>query len=94
MGAAAADLDAATVLAAVTGRGFTGADLYALCADASLQAIRRLVEADGSSNADVTSKLRVTLADFEAALATLRPSVTPEEMARYQSLHRQLVGAK
>lgn len=39
---------------------------------------------------DMDGRLLVTTADFRAALQTLQPSVTPEELQKYRALHNQL----
>ena len=73
--AADVDLDA---LAERTER-YSGADLENLVRKAGLGALR----ADMSAEA-------VTMADFEAALADTRPSVTPEVEREYERMVRQL----
>ena len=63
---------------------FTGADMYALCSDAMLRAIKRCV--DGQ---DPTVKPIVTTDDFEQAIAQLHPSVSLKELERYNTLAQQ-----
>lgn len=68
------DVDIAAVAAAA--HGCVGADLQALCREAAMSALRRFVIAapiDGD-----LSGLTVTMVDFQAALALVRPSVTRE----------------
>lgn len=92
----------------------SGADMYALCSDAMMAAIKRRtvsMETGGSSRvpcalsdvltqvfASVTgvdsedSPLRLHDDDFTAALETLRPSVSAEELVRYRRLQQHLEG--
>ena len=80
------------------GNVLTGADMYALAADAMSVAIRRKITSahervldsdpemsDPSEQSD-EDDLVVTFEDFETALAKLKPSVSPEDMAYYQSI--------
>lgn len=68
-------------LAQVT-HGFVGADLEALCKEAGMSALRRLIpEIDLQSDYisdDVLSRLEVTMGDFLAALREVQPSGTRE----------------
>ena len=99
---------------------FTGADLYALCSDAMLCAIKRVIASlerkASSTNAAITlsappstikstsasaqsslpefrtaddTPLVVTNDDFAEALANITPSVSMEELARYDQLARE-----
>jgi len=62
---------------------YTGADLYALCADAWMRAVkRRLASGDAGSDAPVV----VDSADFEGSMAELAPSLSAEELERYAAL--------
>lgn len=94
-------------LAALAGRcpaTFTGADCYALCAQALVQALKRrvaalearLVLAAASGDEAAAERRRLLAAegsvevcaeDFEAALASVRPSLSRDELARYDALH-------
>lgn len=62
--------------------GFVGADLRALCREAAMQSLRRVMpELDYQSanlSADIISKIYVTMEDFESALKEVEPSVTRE----------------
>ena len=58
---------------------FTGADLEDLVRRAGLTALRRGLDAG-----------KVTMADFEAALAETRASVTPEMLEEYERIQETL----
>lgn len=58
----------------------TGADLYALCADAWMRALKRGVARGTVSDA---TGVEVAAEDFDTALASLRPSVSESELKRY-----------
>ncbi|XP_024540800.1 peroxisome biogenesis protein 6 [Selaginella moellendorffii] len=68
---------------------FTGADMYALCADAWMQAVKRkalsFIEEDDST-------VVVKQEDFFQALAELKPSLSLQELAKYERLRVQLQG--
>lgn len=71
----------------------TGADLYALCSDAMLTALRRQVdklEELGISDDRWTGKLVVEAVDFQEALEHLTPSVSAEQLQQYDSLRGTL----
>ncbi|MCR8454287.1 MAG: CDC48 family AAA ATPase [Crenarchaeota archaeon] len=61
-------------------KGFSGADIEALCREAAMTALRR-------SNLEVT---KVTKSDFEIALARSRPSITPELINYYTEFERTM----
>ncbi|BDA49160.1 Peroxisomal biogenesis factor 6 [Coccomyxa sp. Obi] len=70
---------------------YTGADLYALCADAWMAALKRSVveeEEIGSQDQDV-DEVEVDQCDFWTALRELRPSLSFEELQRYQVIRKQ-----
>lgn len=67
---------------------FSGADLYALCADAMLKAIRRRI-AEGGGGARAGGGPVVTAADFAEAAGSLVPSVSAGELRRYEALRQQ-----
>ena len=68
----------------------TGADMYAVCAEAALAAIARKIreiEADSADNSESDSADRnvlICVRDFEEALKSFVPSVSREELARYE----------
>uniref|UniRef100_A0A1A7Y3E6 Peroxisomal ATPase PEX6 n=1 Tax=Iconisemion striatum TaxID=60296 RepID=A0A1A7Y3E6_9TELE len=68
----------------------TGADLYALCSDAMTAAIKRkicLID-DGLDSEDCPVLLSVE--DFSTALGNFKPSVSDQELLRYQNIHQKL----
>ncbi|XP_057837642.1 peroxisomal ATPase PEX6 isoform X1 [Cryptomeria japonica] len=74
---------------------FTGADMYALCADAWLQAVKRNVADKMSNTGDVGEKhdsVIVELVDFVKALGELSPSLSLAELSRYEKLREQFEG--
>ncbi|BFZ12137.1 hypothetical protein BsWGS_15176 [Bradybaena similaris] len=62
----------------------TGADLYALCADAMLCAIRRKINAFESGELEKDEAVEVNEEDFSKALESLVPSVSEEELEKYE----------
>ena len=63
---------------------YTGADLYALCADAWMRAVKtHLARAGAGATA---AAVQVAMADFTGAMADLAPSLSADELARYQTL--------
>lgn len=84
----------------------TGADLYALCADAWMAALKRTIElaedetaqgdeGDGVQGGDVLEggdaqqRVMVCQGDFLMAVRDLTPSISEEELARYEALRGQ-----
>ena len=88
----AVDLDR---LAGVT-HGFVGADLAALCREAAMSALRRLMpDIDFKATEipyDKMAALKVELADFESALAEVEPSALREVATEVSDLHWTDVG--
>jgi peroxin-6 len=69
--------------------GMTGADFYALCSDAFMNAVLRNIEVNGSDKQEAEEQapeIIVHLTDFERALERLVPSVSESELLRYQQL--------
>lgn len=63
----------------------SGADFYSLCTDAVMNKIQKSVELiENGQLHDDNIELVVDSEDFEVALKSLSPSVTPEELARYR----------
>ena len=65
----------------------TGADLYSLCSDASINAIERIVR---ESNKPDEEKLILTLEDFRKAIRNFQPSVTESELMKYQLIKQSM----
>ena len=59
--------------------GYSGADVEAVCREAALNALRRNVEAK-----------EVSADDFTAAMENIRPSITPDMEAWYQSFTKRI----
>lgn len=73
----------------------TGADMYALCSDAWMVALKACIAQQesarsaraGEDGSDAGQReVVVTRADFAAALHSLRPSLTADDIARYESI--------
>ncbi|KAJ4828499.1 peroxisomal assembly protein [Turnera subulata] len=76
---------------------FTGADMYALCADAWFHAAKRKVsssDSDSSSTADQTDSVVIEYGDFIKVLSELSPSLSMAELKKYELLRDQFEGAK
>ncbi|KAK9102980.1 hypothetical protein Sjap_020234 [Stephania japonica] len=75
---------------------FTGADMYALCADAWFHAAKRTVSSlpsDSSSVKDDTDSVNVELDDFIKAIGEISPSLSISELRKYEMLRDQFEGA-
>ncbi|KAJ4895188.1 Peroxisome biogenesis protein 6 [Raphanus sativus] len=75
---------------------FTGADMYALCADAWFQAAKRKVlnldSGDGSLPEDDPDSVVVEFVDFIKAMDQLSPSLSITELKKYEALRDQFEG--
>ena len=67
----------------------TGADLYALCSDAWMTAFKRAIE-EGNKTAVVSVSQR----DFLTALESLQPSLSQQEVDRYETIRKQYQNVK
>ncbi|XP_041839160.1 peroxisome assembly factor 2 isoform X2 [Melanotaenia boesemani] len=68
----------------------TGADLYALCSDAMTSAIKRKIALiDGGLDSE-DSPVLLSVDDFSAALENFTPSVSDQELLRYQNIQQKL----
>ncbi len=70
----------------------TGADFYALCADAMLNAVRRRINVpsvDAIPAIEDSRILVVTTSDFVAAADHTAASVSAEDLQRYEESHAQ-----
>ncbi|XP_041004972.1 peroxisome biogenesis protein 6 isoform X2 [Juglans microcarpa x Juglans regia] len=75
---------------------FTGADMYALCADAWFHAAKRKVlgvDSDSSHTDDQADSVVVEYNDFVKVLEVLSPSISTAELKRYELLRSQFEGA-
>lgn len=68
------------IVASLT-KGYSGSDLYALCAEAALGPVRELGEAIG--DVDASSVRSMTRQDFETAVRMVRASVSDSDLAGY-----------
>ena len=81
----------------------TGADLYGLCSDAWMTALKRsimlleqqeqLADVGGGSNSEGNQEVVVTHADFLGAAASLQPSLGADELAEYERIRAEYEGA-
>lgn len=75
---------------------FTGADIYALCADAWFHAAKRSVktfETDPSRSNDVSAEeVIVEIDDFLTVLGDISPSLSLEELQNYEQLRLKIEG--
>ncbi|XP_016847023.2 peroxisome biogenesis factor 6 isoform X2 [Anolis carolinensis] len=67
----------------------TGADLYALCSDAMMSAIKRKVEWIEEGLDTENSELMLTMEDFVQATTRLQPSVSESELLRYKLIQQK-----
>ncbi|XP_041999506.1 peroxisome biogenesis protein 6-like isoform X2 [Salvia splendens] len=73
---------------------FTGADMYALCADAWFHAAKRKVSVDDSASSppDQREAVVVEYEDFIEVLRELSPSLSMAELKKYEMLRDQFQG--
>ncbi|KAJ6666981.1 hypothetical protein lerEdw1_018983 [Lerista edwardsae] len=67
----------------------TGADLYALCSDAMVSALKRKVEWIEEGLDTESSELILTMEDFTQAATRLQPSVSEQELLRYKRIQQR-----
>ncbi|XP_065855883.1 peroxisomal ATPase PEX6-like isoform X2 [Euphorbia lathyris] len=75
---------------------FTGADMYALCADAWFHAAKRKAlssESETSSDANQADSVVIEYEDFIKVLGELSPSLSMAELYKYERLRDQFEGA-
>ena len=73
-------------------RQLTGADFYSLCSSAMMNAIGRtitLIESDLIKEEDVHN-FTLTADDFNQTIANFMPSVTVEEIERYDAINKNM----
>lgn len=84
---------------------FTGADMYALCSDAWMTALRRGIAAaeaagrpdgssDGAAAGGEAAAVVVQQSDFYAALDSLQPSLSEEDVRKYERIRDQYEAQK
>ncbi|MFO7834021.1 MAG: AAA family ATPase, partial [Halohasta sp.] len=70
--------------------GYVGADIEAVCREASMAASREFIgSVDNEEVADSVGNVRVTMAHFEDALDEVTASVTAETRERYEEIERE-----
>ncbi|XP_044129953.1 peroxisome biogenesis factor 6 [Bufo gargarizans] len=67
----------------------TGADLYALCADAMMSAIKEKVQRLQEGAGEPAAGLVLRLEHLVQAAERLQPSVSQQELQRYERIHRK-----
>ncbi|XP_031100512.1 peroxisome biogenesis protein 6 [Ipomoea triloba] len=75
---------------------FTGADMYALCADAWFHAAKRKALAiglDSNGSGDTKDAIVIEYDDFMKVLSDLSPSLSMAELKKYEALRDQYEGA-
>ncbi|OWK54199.1 Peroxisome assembly factor 2 [Lonchura striata] len=71
----------------------TGADIYALCSDAMMCAVKRKVEWIEEGLDTEKSALILTMEDFLQAAAKLQPSVSEQELLRYRLIQQKFAAS-
>jgi transitional endoplasmic reticulum ATPase len=88
------DVDLASV-ARVT-HGFVGADLEALCKEAAMRSLRRILPEinldEPKIPAEVLNKIKITKADFEEALREIQPSAMREVLVQRPNIRWEDIG--
>ncbi|WP_255167497.1 CDC48 family AAA ATPase [Natrononativus amylolyticus] len=70
--------------------GYVGADIEAVCREASMAATREFIESVSSEEmADTVGNVRISMDHFEHALEEVQPSVTAETRERYEEIEEQ-----
>ncbi|KAM6972481.1 peroxisomal ATPase PEX6 [Aplochiton taeniatus] len=72
----------------------TGADLYALCSDAMMAAIKRKIALITDGLDCEQSPLVINKEDFSQALATHRPSISDQQLLKYKHLQETLTAKR
>ncbi|MEM3400019.1 MAG: CDC48 family AAA ATPase [Candidatus Micrarchaeia archaeon] len=77
--------------------GFTGADIAALCREAAMKALRRVIPeikklGEGKLSKEILDSLVITQDDFMAALKTVEPSAMREVMVEKPNVHWSDIG--
>ncbi|CAG9460824.1 unnamed protein product [Pedinophyceae sp. YPF-701] len=88
----AEDVDFEAVAALASERA-SGADLYGACADAWMRAARRRIkESQAEGGGELVGPVAVTQEDMMGAVAVMAPSVSAEELERYEAIAREHAG--
>ncbi len=68
--------------------GYTGADIEAICREAGMLAIREAIRSDMSREdvKEIAKKIRITRRHFEKTLKKIKPSLTKEDLERYEEI--------
>ncbi|MET1125190.1 MAG: CDC48 family AAA ATPase, partial [Archaeoglobaceae archaeon] len=68
--------------------GYTGADIEAVCREAAMLAIREHIKSGMSREEarEVAKRIRITKKHFEEALKKVKPSLTKEDLERYEKI--------
>ncbi|SHH35426.1 CDC48 family AAA ATPase [Halobaculum gomorrense] len=70
--------------------GYVGADIEAVCREASMNASREFIQSVSPEEVDDSvGNVRVTMAHFEQALDEVNPSVTAETKERYEEIEQR-----
>ncbi|WP_440771607.1 CDC48 family AAA ATPase [Natronorubrum sp. DTA28] len=76
-------------------QGYVGADIEAVCREASMAASREFINSvDPEDMADSIGNVRISKEHFEHALREVLPSVTPETRERYEEIEEQFQQAE
>ncbi|PKA64064.1 Peroxisome biogenesis protein 6 [Apostasia shenzhenica] len=74
-------------------QNFTGADMYALCADAWFHAAKRKVSVNHEEPGAESDSVIVEMDDFMKVLGELSPSLSMAELKKYEQLRDQFEGS-
>lgn len=68
--------------------GYSGADIEAVCREAGMLAIREVIKPNMTKEEakDVAKRLKITKKHFEEALKKVKPSLTKEDIRRYEKM--------
>ncbi|HKL30747.1 MAG TPA: CDC48 family AAA ATPase [Natrialbaceae archaeon] len=77
--------------------GYAGSDIEAVCREASMLALDEFIESMGAEKSpedidETSGTITVDRSHFEAALETVKPSITPERREAYQEIAERLGG--
>ncbi len=71
--------------------GYSGADIEAVCREAGMLAIREALKPGVSREEakEIAKKIKITKRHFEEALKKVRPSLTQEDLKRYELMLKE-----